>query len=235
MKGRPVTALTNAALAVILIVLSVVCFFPAAGPASGVEARVFRSGSSQNGVSLMVNVYEGTEEVYEMLDCFGRYGARVTFFLGGCWADDNVECVRAIAAAGHEIGSHGYFHLDHASLGYEDNVREIATSVEFLSLVLGSPVTLFAPPSGAYSDETVLAAERMGLKTILWSKDTIDWRDADSALVLRRAQEAEGGDFVLMHPKKHTVAALPRILEGYRARGLSVIPVGENLQASENP
>ncbi len=235
MKGRKITALTNAALAVILIALSVVCFFPAADPASGVEERIFRSGGKKDGVSLMVNVYEGREEVYEMLEIFARYDARITFFLGGCWADDNVECVRAIAAAGHEVGSHGYFHLDHASLGYEENVREIAASVEFLSLATGSPIELFAPPSGAYSDETVRAAESMGLKTILWSKDTIDWRDEDSELVFRRAAAAEGGDLVLMHPKKHTVAALPRILEEYRARGLIVIPVGENLQASEIP
>lgn len=230
LSSRALHILTNCALSVLLLVVAVVCFLPSADPAAGIEDRVYRRGVSKEGVSLMVNVYWGTEEVYEMLDIFERYGATATFFIGGSWADDNVSCVREIADRGHEIASHGYFHLAHDTLDYDANVREIAASVEFLSLVTGEPVTLFAPPSGAYSDSTVEAAERMGLRTILWSKDTVDWRDKDADTVYRRAtQNVTGGDLILMHPMEHTVQALPRILEYYRTAGLKPISVSENL------
>ena len=230
LSSRAVAVVTNLALSLILVAVGVVCFLPSANAAAGIEDRVIRKGVSADGVSLMVNVYWGAEEVEEMLNIFDEYGARVTFFVGGSWADDNVSCVREIAARGHEIGSHGYFHRAHDALDLDGNNREIAASIEFLSLVTGRPVTLFAPPSGAYNDATLEAAEGMGLKTILWSKDTIDWRDKDADTVFRRATEgAEGGDLILMHPMPHTAEALPRILAYYRAHGLNVIPVGENL------
>ncbi len=228
-SSRAVAILTNCALSLILIAVAAVCFLPSPSAAVGIEDRVIRKGTSENGVSLMVNVYWGTEEVEKMLAVFEEYGARATFFLGGSWADDNVSCVKEIMEKGHEIGSHGYFHLSHDKLDFEENVREIRASVEFLSLVTHRPVTLFAPPSGAYGDAAVRAAESMDLKTILWSKDTIDWRDKSAELVFSRATDVGGGDFVLMHPMAHTVEALPRILENYRARGLSAITVSENL------
>ncbi|MBR7185890.1 MAG: polysaccharide deacetylase family protein [Clostridia bacterium] len=230
LSARAIAILTNCTLSLILIAVAAVCFLPVAGPAAGIEERVYRHGMSEDGVSLMINVYWGTNEVYGMLEVLEEYDATATFFIGGSWADDNTDCVREIAARGHEIGSHGYFHRAHEKLDYEGNVREIAASIEFLSLVIDRPVTLFAPPSGAYNDETVEAAENMGLKTILWSKDTIDWRDLNEADAYRRATSGVvGGDFILMHPMEHTLKALPRILSYYRSQGLRAISVSENL------
>ena len=83
-----------------------------------------------------------------MLDLFRERGVRVTFFVGGCWADDNVPTVKRMAEEGHEVGSHGYFHREHDKLSLRENVEEIGTSVEFLSLVTGKQISLFAPPSG---------------------------------------------------------------------------------------
>lgn len=227
---RALSALTNAALALILVVVVAVCLIPTADPASELEDGVYRRGASEDGVSLMINVYEGTDVVLDMLDVFDEYGAKVTFFLGGCWADDNVDCVREIAARGQEIGSHGYFHLGHGSLDYDANVREIATSIRLISLICDRTVELFAPPSGDYGEETLRAAEALGVKTVLWSKDTVDWRDKDASVCFRRATEGVGGgDFILMHPTRHTLAALPRILQFYRDNGLRAISVGENL------
>ena len=231
LSSRAVAAITNGVLAVVLIVLGCVCFFPtAAHVSSEPEDGVLRRGTSEDGVSLMFNVYWGTQEVDGILAVLEEYGAQATFFLGGSWADDNADCVRRIAAAGHEIGTHGYFHRDHTTLGYEGNLEEIARSVQFLSLVTGGAVTLFAPPSGAYDDDTVNAAAALGLKTILWSKDTIDWRDKDAdTCCLRATKDISAGDFVLMHPMQHTLAALPRILKAYRERGLRAVTVSENL------
>lgn len=230
LSSRAVAALTNGVLAVVLAVVAAFCFFPVSSPASQVEERVFRRGASPDGVSLMFNVYWGTETVYGILDVLEEYGAKATFFLGGCWADDNAACVKEIAARGQEIGSHGYFHRDHDKLSYADNAAEIGTSVKYLAGASGAEIKLFAPPSGAYNDDTVKAAEALGLKTVLWSRDTVDWRDKDEALCFSRATEGvSGGELILMHPMEHTLKALPRILTYYREHGLRTVTVGENL------
>ncbi len=230
LTSRAVSALVNVFLVAVVIAVGAVCFFPAAETASGVKDRVIYRGNSENGVSLMFNVYWGTEEVYRILDILDGYEAKATFFLGGSWADDNGDCVKEIAARGQEIGSHGYFHREHDKLNLEGNYSEIKTSVDFLSLISGQKIALFAPPSGAYNENTVTAAERLGLKTVMWTKDTIDWRDKDAELCFRRAtKDVKGGDLILMHPMAHTAEALPEILEYYRANGLRPVTVGENI------
>ncbi len=233
-SSRAVAALTNGILVAVLTVVGVFCFLPDSSPAAETEARVFRRGNSPDGVSLMFNVYWGTDLVYEILDILDENGAKATFFLGGCWADDNADCVKEIAARGQEIGSHGYFHREHDKLSYEGNEQEIATSVQYLSAVSGVSIGLFAPPSGAYNDDTVKAAEALGLKTVLWSRDTVDWRDKDASVCLRRATEdVAGGELILMHPMQHTVEALPSVLAYLGGHGLRAVTVGENLSETK--
>ena len=94
----------------------------------------------------------------------------------------------------------------------------------------GVKPTLFAPPSGSFSEITLEAAYDLGYKVIMWSKDTIDWRDKSSDLVFRRAtQNLSNGDLVLMHPKEHTLKALPDILDYYNSVGFNAVSVSENL------
>lgn len=230
LSSRAIAAITNGLLALVLIVVGTVCFFPQTQSVSGLDDGAVYQGTSENGVSLMINVYWGTDEVYGILDVLEEFGATATFFIGGSWADDNVAALKAIAEKGHEIGSHGYFHRDHSKLTREENIEEIRRSVEFIRLAAGYTVTLFAPPSGAYNETVVEAAGSMGLKTILWSKDTIDWRDKNETICFTRATEGvKGGDLILMHPMEHTLAALPDILKYYAEHGLKTVSVSENI------
>lgn len=227
-----IAAVTNCILVVIVALVSTVCFLPRTESVAGVKDEVYYKGSSSDGVSLMFNVYWGTKEVYGILDVLDAYEAKATFFIGGSWADDNVECLKEIASRGHEIGSHGYFHRDHSKLDYAANYQEIKTSIEFISTAAGVPVTLFAPPSGAYNDDTVKAAKALELKTVMWSKDTIDWRDKNVTDCLTRAtKNIAGGDLILMHPMAHTLEALPSVLDFYKSKGLKAVTVSENIGA----
>ncbi len=199
----------------------------------GMSAEVYRSALSENNnnVSLMFNVYWGTEEVYQILDILEKKNAKATFFIGGCWADDNVQCLRDIYAAGHEIGNHGYFHKDHSKLNALDNSKEIAECNRFIELAIGEMPVLFAPPSGAYSNDTLSVCNDMEMKMILWSRDTIDWRDKDAALIYSRAtKNIQGGEFILMHPVQATVETLENILDYYETKSLFAVTVSENLR-----
>lgn len=225
---------TNTILSVLLLSIGALCLSPLENTVQtdGQENIVYRSaGAEGKGVSLMVNVYWGTDEVLQMLDIFQKYEAKATFFVGGCWADDNVSCLREIKKRGHEIGNHGYFHKEQDKLTIEKNVKEIADCNRLVELALGNAPTLFAPPSGAYSENTLAACKQLHMTAILWSKDTIDWRDKNAALIYQRAtKNVKIGDFVLMHPMKETVAALEDILQYYRKHGLAPVTVSENLQ-----
>lgn len=231
MKSKLVSVITNSLLILIVLAVSLIGFFGGNAKAVSKDGdNVYYSAENGEGVSLMFNVYEHTENVLEILDVLDGYGAKSTFFIGGSWADDNVDCVREIYRRGHELASHGYFHKDHSRLSFEGNLEEIRPSVKLLNMICNIEITLFAPPSGAFGENTVNACNSLGLKLIMWSRDTIDWRDRDVGVIFSRAtKNLKKGEFVLMHPTDCTVTALPQILTYIRDNGLTAVTVSQNL------
>lgn len=231
MKSKIVSVVTNSLLLLIVLAVSLIGFFGGNAVAvSKDSSNLYYSAENGEGVSLMFNVYEHTDNVLKILDVLDEYGAKSTFFIGGSWADDNVDCVREIYRRGHEIASHGYFHKDHSRLSYDGNLEEIRPSVKLLNMICNIKITLFAPPSGAFNESTTNACNSLGLKVIMWSRDTIDWRDHDENIIVTRAtKNLKNGEFVLMHPTDCTVTALPKILTYIRDNGLSAVTVSQNL------
>lgn len=232
MKSKIITVITNVTLIFVVTIVSLVGYF--GGNAAAVTYKsenLYSHGNEERGeVGLTFNIYENTQNVYAILDALDEYDAKATFFIGGSWADDNVDCVREIFRRGHELGSHGYFHKDHSKMSYDANLEEIRPSVRLLEMICGQKVELFAPPSGAYSENTLTACELLELKVIMWSRDTIDWRDKDVSTVVERAtKNLKSGEFILMHPKDWTVQALPRILNYVRENGLKAATVSQCL------
>lgn len=229
LSRKRLAILTNALLAVIVAGVALVCFAPAAVPASS-SSPYYHGNKNGDKVSLMFNVYEGEEIVLGILDVLDAYGVRATFFMGGCFADDHAELLQRIAGGGHEIGNHGYFHLSHDKISKERNREEIENTGKVIASLCGVTPTLFAPPSGAFNSQTLSVAEGLGYSVVLWSKDTIDWRDEDSDKVYARATKGvAAGDLILMHPKAHTLKALPAVLDYYIERGLKQSTVSDNI------
>lgn len=178
------------------------------------DARVIYAGNTnQNKVSFMINVYQNEECVLDMMDIFDAYKVKATFFVGGCWAVKHLDVVEQICSRGFEIGNHGFNHKEHNKLSFEANTQEIKACHDVLLKNFGVEMTLFAPPSGAYNKTTVDAAESLNYKTIMWTHDTIDWRDQNEDLIFKRAtKDLSNGDLILMHPTPKTVLALTKIL-----------------------
>ena len=231
--NKRLTIITNAILSILLVVVVSVAFIPTAIAPSygGIDIEPKYNGNTQKKrVSIMVNVYENSKIVKEMVNVFNNYNATATFFVGGCWADDNGKTLEYINSNGHEIGNHGYFHKDHKRLNYDQNEQEIRLTEVMVKALVGIKPNLFAPPSGSFSNTTLQVAEQLGYTVIMWSKDTIDWRDNDKDLIYKRAtKNASNGDLILMHPKEHSLAVLPKIIEFYQQNGFEVVSVSENL------
>lgn len=208
----------------LLFSVTCVCFFSTGNSivvSSNKEQPIYYGNKQNKVVALMFNCYENAELITKISETLLQYGFKSTFFLGGCFIDDHLDLVEYLLESGHEVGNHGYFHKDHSALSYEQNFNEIKRTHDLISSVSGIQTTLFAPPSGAYSNNTLEVCKNLGYKVIMWSKDTVDWRDKNSKTVYNRATEnISGGDFVLMHPTEHTLSALKDILDYYLSKGL---------------
>lgn len=191
---------------------------------------IYQGNTSNNKVCFMINVYWGTEYIEDMLDVFDVYNVKTTFFIGGTWASKNVDLLKEISSRGHELGNHGYNHKDQDKLTKSQNEDEIMMTHKLIKANLNIDMNLFAPPSGAFDDEVVDVATSLNYKTIMWTRDTIDWRDKDSDLVYKRAiKNLKNGDLILMHPTKHTLDALSSILAYAQNNGFSPSTVSEVL------
>ncbi len=231
--NRKITVITNLLLVVIIAVVFSVGFVPTAiiPIQSSNEIKAIYNGNRKNkNVSIMINVYENTAIVDKMIEVFDSHGVKATFFVGGCWADDNGDTLLKIVNSGHELANHGYFHKNHKNLNYEQNKQEITLTNIIIKALSGVTPNLFAPPSGSYSSVTLNVVADLNMKVIMWSKDTIDWRDNDeNKLFARATNNITNGDLVLMHPKEHTLNILPRVLQFYKNQGFNVVTVSENL------
>ncbi len=89
-KFRNITA--NVVIALTLFALLVVT----TGSGRGISvfgkkpSPIYSGDKTGDKISLMINVYWGTEYVLPMAELMEKYGFRCTFFVGGSWADDNV-------------------------------------------------------------------------------------------------------------------------------------------------
>lgn len=192
---------------------------------------IYCGNSDKKNVSLMINVYENSAVVDKMIDLFIEKNVKVTFFVGGCWADDNGKLLNKMKDNAFEIGNHGYFHKDHKKLSYNQNKAEIENCSKIVKELCGVDISIFAPPSGSFCDDTLSACSNLGYSVIMWSKDTIDWRDSDVNKIYDRAtKNAKNGDMILMHPKEHTLKVLPSIIDFYINNGFNIVTVGENIQ-----
>ena len=191
---------------------------------------IYRGNENNKNVSLCINIYWGTEYVLDMLKTLKDKNARATFFVGGSWASQNEDVLKQIFADGHEIANHGYYHKDHKQIDYARNVQEIEYNHKLINSLVGVDMKLFMPPSGSYGLQTLEAAKNLGYTTIMWSKDTIDWRDKDRDLIFKRAtKNMQNGDLILMHPTQCTMLALGDIVDAYQKNGFNVVCVSENI------
>lgn len=191
------------------------------------DAEPYYCGDAkQPQISLMINVYWGNEFIEPMLKVLKDEGVQTTFFVGGSWANKYSDLLQAIVNDGHEIANHGYNHKEHSKLSYEQNYNEINMCHEVVKGLTNIEMNLFAPPSGDFNKTTLQVASALKYKTIMWSKDTIDWRDKNTDLIIKRAtNNIKGGDLILMHPTKNTLEALPEIIKICKAKGLDIVPV----------
>lgn len=220
---------------VIGVVLVIMFFVSYAGGVmnvftSSAISPFYNGAKNSNKITIMINVYWGTEYLDRMLAIFKKHDVKTTFFVGGIWVSKNGDMLNKIVAEGHEIGNHGYYHKDHQYLSYEKNEEEILLTHKLVNSVCGVEMNLFAPPSGSFSKTTLEVANNLGYQTVMWTRDTIDWRDKDTNLIYQRfIKNAKGGDLILAHPTLNTVEALDGAIEYFLSNGFNLTTVSENL------
>jgi peptidoglycan-N-acetylglucosamine deacetylase len=176
---------------------------------------------------------QGTPNVLEVL---AAHGARATFFLVGEQVARDPGLAREIAAAGHAVALHGHRHRNLLRVGPRALAADLDRAATLIAAAAGEPVTRYRPPYGVFSPAALVLARRRGWTPTLWSRWGRDWRrDATPQRIAATATRGlVGGDVLLLHDAdhysapgswRHTVAALPPILEAVAAIGLATVAI----------
>ena len=180
-------------------------------------------------VSLMINVAWGEEFLPEMLDALRKEKAVATFYLTGRWAEKHEHFLQQIADDGHELGNHGYADDEvFPELDSWEMARSIRQTNEIIFDAIGSYPRYFTPHKGEYNPLTLEIVSRQGMRTVLWSLDTVDWQKPGVELMRQRiTRNLASGQIILMHPTADTVQLLREILPWIEEQGLSVVSAAE--------
>lgn len=193
---------------------------------------IYRGNPAKPMVSLMINVAWGNQYIKPMLDILDEEQVKVTFFLDGSWLSHNVELAAEMLKRGHEMENHAYTHPNMSTLSQDRATAEIAKTQKLLKQSLGVTNKWFAPPSGDFDQETVKIASSLGLKTVLWTLDTVDWRNpTPESIIAKITAKVEPGTLILMHPTASSSKALRGMIRGIKGKGLMLGTVSQTLSA----
>lgn len=149
----------------------------------------------------------------------------------GGWVSAYPDDVKAIAAAGHDLGNHSENHKQMSQLSAEECQKEIQSVHDKVKELTGQEMCLFRPPYGDYNDTLIEAAEALHYYTIQWNCDSLDWKNYGADAIVSRILDSEhlvNGSIILMHNgAKYTKDALPRVIEGLHAKGYEIVPVSQ--------
>lgn len=193
------------------------------------EDILYKGTRDEKIVVFACNIDWGNEHIPNMLQILRDNDIKISFFPTGRWAKENPDLIKSIDEDNHEIGNHGYNHVDYDKLSYDKNKEEILKAHNTLLDITGKIPKYFAPPSGAFNDETVKAAKDLGYKLVLWSIDTIDWReDSTKDVIINRIEsKIHNSAIILMHPTQETVNALPEIINSLFQKGYKIGTIGD--------
>lgn len=182
-------------------------------------------------VSLTFDAAWGNEDTQQLIDILGRYNITATFFVVGEWVDKYPESVKALHDAGHEIMNHSNDHAHFSRLSASQIIADITACNEKIAAITGVTPTLFRAPYGEYDDNVIKTLTGMGMYTIQWDVDSLDWKDLSATEITKRVTSRVGpGSIVLFHNAAlHTPAALTPIIEHLIQNGYSAVPVSELL------
>ena len=189
----------------------------------------------QKYVSLTFDAAWGNEDTQTLIDILGRYGVKATFFVVGQWVDKYPESVLALHEAGHEVMNHSNTHPHMNSLSSQEIQSEVNACADKIEAVTGVRPALFRAPYGEYNNTVVSALDSLGMKTIQWDVDSLDWKDLSAGEISSRVLgKVRSGSIVLFHnAAKHTPEALAGIIESLLADGYKIVPVSELLLSGD--
>ncbi len=201
------------------------------------ELPIYCVDRADNKVGLSFDAAWGNEDTGDILNILKENDVRVTFFMTGGWVEKYPDDVKAIAAAGHDLGNHSENHKQMSQLSKDQCVDELMRPHEKVKALTGLDMKLFRPPYGDYNNTLIEATRENGYYCIQWDVDSLDWKDYGAESIVNTVvnhKHLGNGSIILCHNgAKFTKDALNDMIGGLKAGGYEIVPISELIHTGE--
>jgi len=224
-------------------------------PAAGYQRIVWSVDTDAPAAALTFDDGPDPEFTPAILQILDRFDVTATFFAMGYNAARHPRLLREVVAAGHEIGSHGWRHLNLTETDPEETRKEIELGHRTVEDHAEVPVRVFRPPYGRFSENAVRVLAPRPQDMVVWSvtRGKLSWEDP-GLVAAHIAGSLKPGTIIDLHDgigrgtfnprsagaerlrrrRETEIDALPRILERVRDDDLRLLTVSRLLAAGAN-
>jgi len=176
---------------------------------------------------------QGTDLTLAILDSLE---VRATFFVTGQELEKHPDLGRRIVEAGHALGNHSYSHRQMVLRSTTFVRREIERTDSLIRAAGWQGRIPFRPPYGKRLLVLPRYLHRVDRNTVLWDVEPESYPEVASSaerIAAHVVERVRPGSIVLLHVMypscEESRRALPKIVEGLRARGYRFVTVEELL------
>lgn len=190
---------------------------------------IYSVKTQEKKVALTFDAAWGSDKTIKIVETLKSNDILGTFFLTGFWSEANADKIKAIDEAGFDIGTHSQTHPKMSTLSASQVASELTSSMKLITDVTGKSVRFFRPPFGDYNDQLITTATSLGLQTIQWDVDSLDWKGLSGEQILARVKTSvKSGSIILFHNNSdYILEALPLVISYLKAEGYTMVKLSE--------
>lgn len=198
---------------------------------NGRELPIYCVETAEPKIALTFDAAWGNEDTKKILEILKKHDVHVTFFMTGGWVESYPDDVKAILAAGHDLGNHSENHKNMSRISDEEKKEELMKVHTKVQELTGYEMFLFRPPYGDYDNAVVKVAKSCGYFPIQWDVDSLDWKDYGVDSIIKTVTEHKhlgNGSIILCHNgAKYTAEALDTLITKLKEKGYQLVPLSE--------
>ncbi|MBQ9756015.1 MAG: polysaccharide deacetylase family protein [Clostridia bacterium] len=190
---------------------------------------IYRVNTNEKKIAISFDCAWGVDYTDQLLSTMKNENVKCTFFAVEFWVEKHPDYVKKIDEHGHEWGTHSATHPYMSKLDKQAVIKELSSSRQAIENITSKKVEVFRPPYGDYNDNLIQTATELGLFTIQWDVDSLDWKNLSASEIEKRVvSRVKNGSIVLFHNQGlHTAEALPNIIKSLKEKGFEFVTVGE--------
>lgn len=177
----------------------------------------------------------------QVLAVLREKGVKAAFFCVGERVRQQPELVRQVSEQGHIVGNHSFSHSLWINFGLHRRQRhEVESCNEAIQQAAGVRPHFYRAPFGFKNPALGDVLRKLGMVAIGWQVRGFDAVNGDAARIVTRVVDGVcAGGVITLHDgsglqgtadRSATLAALPVIIDGLRARGLRIVRLDELLR-----